>query len=100
MLDMNLHSMFRKECQFICIAICFVGLPPMSEFLVVLQTMPQWACFRGDWGKAPIYATSHGDFSSDDETISTGEQAAQVLQSHFDHEGDNIRPIGGIPMET
>ena len=40
------------------------------------------------------------DDSSDDETASTNEQAAQVLQSHFDCGGDDLRPAGGIPMET
>ena len=61
--------------------------------------MPRRASSRGDRGKAPIYAMSYGDSSSDDETISTSEQAAQVLQSYFDRKGDNIRPTGGIPME-
>ena len=55
---------------------------------------------RGDWGKAPAYTTSHEDASSDDETTSTGEQVARVLQSHFDCGGDDPRPTGGIPMET
>lgn len=29
-----------------------------------------------------------------------GEQAAQVLQSHFDRKGDDTRLTGGITMET
>lgn len=33
----------------------------------------------GDWGKAPVYV-----FDEDDETASTREQEARVLQSHFD----------------
>ena len=43
---------------------------------------------------------SHGDDSSDDETISAGEQVARVLQSHFDCEGDDPRLVGGIPIKT
>jgi len=43
---------------------------------------------------------SHGDDSSDDKTISTGERAAQVLQSHFDRGGDDSRPVDGIPMKA
>ena len=62
--------------------------------------MPRRASPRGDWGKAPVYAKSHGDSSSDDETVSASDQAARVLQSHFDRGGDDIRPTGGIPMET
>ena len=62
--------------------------------------MPRRASPRGEWGKAPVYAKSHGDSSSDNETVSAGEQAAGVLQSHFDRGGDDIRPTGGIPMET
>ena len=38
-----------------------------------------------------MYATSHGDDSSDVETASAGEQAAQVLQIHFDYEGDDFQ---------
>ena len=55
---------------------------------------------RGDSGKAPIYATSHGDDSSDDETNSASKQAAWVLQSHFNYRGDDPKPIGSIPIET
>ena len=43
---------------------------------------------------------SHGDDSSDDETISAGEQAARVLQSHFDCGEDDLRLVGGIPTKT
>ena len=42
---------------------------------------------------------SCGDSSSNDKTISTGEQVARVLQIHFDRGSDDIRLIGGIPME-
>ena len=62
--------------------------------------MSQRASSRGDRGKAPIYATSHGDDSSNNETIFDGEQAARVLQSHFDYEGDDLKPTNDIPMET
>ena len=62
--------------------------------------MPQRASSRGDRGKAPIYAMSHGDTSFDNGTIFAGEQAAQVLQSHFNRESDNIRPTNEIPLET
>ena len=55
---------------------------------------------KGDWGKSFVYATSHRDSSSNDEIVSISEQASQVLQSHFDRRGDDIRPIGRIPMET
>ena len=55
---------------------------------------------KGDQGKALVYTTSHRDSSSNDETVSIGEQATRVLQSHFDCRGDDIRPIGRIPMET
>ena len=43
---------------------------------------------------------SHGDDSSDDETISAGEQAARVLQSHFDCGENDLRLVGGIPTKT
>ena len=89
MLDMNLHKMFRKESQFICIAICFMGLPFVYEFLVVLQIMSRRASSRGDQGKAPIQATSYGDASSNEQTVSAGEQVARVLQNHFDCNGDD-----------
>ena len=46
----------------------------MSEFLVVLWIISRKASSRGDRGKAPIYATTHRDDSSDDETVSTSEQ--------------------------
>ena len=72
----------------------------MSEFLVVLQIMPRRVRSKGDWGKAPFYASSHGDSSSDDEIVSASKQAAQVLQSHFDCRGYDIMPTSGIPMET
>ena len=45
----------------------------------------------GDRGKAPVHATSYKDSSSNDETASAGEQAAQVLQIHFDYEGDDFQ---------
>ena len=62
--------------------------------------MSQRASSRGDREKAPIYATSHGGDVSNDETASAGKHAARVLQSHFDCEGDDPRPISGIPIET
>ena len=62
--------------------------------------MSRKASSRGDQGKAPMYATSQGDDSSDDETTSASEQAARVLQSHFDCGGGNPRSISGIPIET
>ena len=52
----------------------FIGLPLVSEFLVVLWIISRKASSRGDRGKAPIYATTHRDDSSDDETVSTSEQ--------------------------
>lgn len=58
------------------------------------------AGFRGDQGKALMYATSHENDSSNDEIASAGEQVAWVLQSHFNYGGDDLRPTGGIPMET
>ena len=61
-----------------------MGLPLMYEFLVVLWIMSWRASFKGDRGKAPTYATSCRDDSFDEEIASTGEQAAQVLHSHFD----------------
>ena len=99
MLDMNLYNMFRKQSQFVYIAICFMGLPLAFEFMVVLQFMPQRASSKGDQGKTLIYVTSCGDSSSNDKTISTGEQVARVLQIHFDCGSDDIRLIVGIPME-
>ena len=77
-----------------------MGLPLVSEFLVVLYIISRRTSSKGDWRKAPIYATSYGDASSDEETALVSEQAARVLQSHFDCEGDDTRPIGGIPIET
>ena len=62
--------------------------------------MSQRASSRGNWGKAPIYATSHGDASSDDEIILASEQTAWVQQSHFESRGDDPRPTGSIPIET
>ena len=44
--------------------------------------------------------SSRGDDSSDNETISAGEQAAWILWSHFDCEGDNPKSTNGIPMKT
>ena len=41
--------------------------------------MPWRASSRGDQGKDPVYATFHGDSSSDDETMFAGEQATQAL---------------------
>ena len=46
--------------------------------------MSRRAGVKGNWGKAPMYATSHKDDSSDDKTALTGEQVARVLQSYFD----------------
>ena len=62
--------------------------------------MSRRASSRGEQGKAPMYATSQGDGSFDVEIASAGEQAARVLQSHFDYGGDNLMSTGGIPMET
>ena len=56
-----------------------MGLPIMFGFLVVLQIMSRRTSSEGGRGKALIYATSHGDSSYDDETVSVGEQATQVL---------------------
>ena len=61
----------------------------MFGYLAILQIMSRRTGFKGDRGKAPIYATSYGDDSSDEEIASTGEQVAQVLQSHFDCGGDD-----------
>ena len=61
--------------------------------------MSQSAGSKGDWGKATMYATSHGDNSFDDETASSGEQMAQVLQSRFNREEEYTRPAGGITIE-
>ena len=61
----------------------FMGSPLTSEFLDVLQIMSRRASSKGDRGKAPMYATSQGGDSSDDETISASEQVTQVLQSRF-----------------
>lgn len=47
-----------------------------------------------------MYATSHGDDSSDDETASASEWVAQVLQSRFDCEEEDIGPTGDISIET
>ena len=41
--------------------------------------MPWRVSSKGDRWKALIYAMFHGDSSSNDETVSVGEQAAQVL---------------------
>ena len=72
----------------------------MSEFLVVLQIMPRRVRSKGDWGRAPLYASSHGDSSSDDEIVSASKQVARVLKRHFDRKGYDIMPTSGIPMET
>lgn len=58
------------------------------------------ASSRRDRGKAPIYSTSHWDFSSSDATISASEWEARVLQSHFDRGGDDTRPTSKIPIKT
>ena len=47
-----------------------------------------------------MYATSYGDDSSDDETTSASKRVARVLQSHFDCEDVDTRPIGSISMVT
>ena len=62
--------------------------------------MSRRASSRGDRGKAPVYATSHGKDSSNNETIFVGEQAARVPRSHFDCEGNDFGPTGNIPIET
>ena len=43
--------------------------------------------------------SSRGDDSSDNKTISAGEQAAWVLWSHFDCEGDNPKSTNSIPID-
>ena len=53
-----------------------MGLLLVFEFLAVLYIMSRRVSSKGDQGKAPVYATSHGDDSFDDETTSTGEQVA------------------------
>lgn len=71
------------------------GILMRSEFIVVLQIMSWQPRFSRDQGKAPAYDSSQGDLSSsDDDTISTGEQAIRILQSHFDCGGDDIAPTG------
>ena len=77
-----------------------MGLPIIFGFLTVLQIMSWRTSSRGDRGKAPMYATSHRDVSFYEETASASDQAARVLQSHFDCKGGNPRPTGSIPMET
>ena len=39
----------------------------MFGYLSILQIMSRRTGFKGDQGKAPIYATSYGDDSSDDD---------------------------------
>ena len=39
----------------------------MFGYLAILQIMSRRTGFKGDRGKAPIYATSYGDDSSDDD---------------------------------
>jgi len=77
-----------------------MGLLIMFGFLAVLQIMSQRTSFRGDQGKAPMYATSQGDDSSDDKTASASKQVARVLQSRFDHGEEDTGPIGDISIET
>ena len=47
-----------------------------------------------------MYATSHGDDSSDDETTSAGERVARFLQSHLNRREEDIGLTGGISIET
>ena len=47
-----------------------------------------------------MYATSHGDNSSDDKTTSASKQVARVLQSCFNRVEKYIRPAYGISIET
>ena len=47
-----------------------------------------------------MYAMSHGDNSSDDETTLVGEQVARVLQSRFDRGEEDTRPASGISIES
>ena len=77
-----------------------MGIPLMSEFLAILYNMSRRFSSGGDRGKAPMYATSHGDNSSDDETASAIKQVAQILQSRFDHREEDIGPTSGISIET
>jgi len=49
--------------------------------------------------KTPAYVPSKGDSSSSDEDmISVRGRVAQALQSHFDRDGDDITPKGGIDI--
>ena len=50
-----------------------MGLPIMFGFLVVLKIMSWRTSSKGDRGKVPFYLMSHGDSSSNDETVSVGE---------------------------
>ena len=47
-----------------------------------------------------MYATSHGDNSSDDETTLVGEQVARVFQSCLDRGEDDTRPASSISIES
>ena len=47
-----------------------------------------------------MYATSHGDDSSDDETASAGERVARFLQSRFNRREEDIGLTGDISIET
>ena len=46
-----------------------------------------------------MYAVSHGDDSSDDETASAGKQVARVLQSRFDHREEDTSPADDISIK-
>ena len=47
-----------------------------------------------------MYAMSHGDDSSNDETALAGEWVARVLQSRFDRGEDDVGLAGNISIET
>ena len=55
---------------------------------------------KGDRGKAPVYATSHGDDSSNDETASASKQVARFLQSRFNRREEDIGLTSSISIET
>ncbi|KAK7839667.1 ribulose bisphosphate carboxylase large chain [Quercus suber] len=77
--------------------------PPFQSAASVFfapEIMSQRARSMRDQGKAPMYATSHGDNSSNDETASASEQVARVLQSRFNCGEEDTRPVGGISIET
>ena len=71
----------------------------MFGYLAILQIMSQRTGFNGDRGKPPFTLHPMGTILLMMIT-SAGEQAAWVLQSHFNYKGDEPRPTSSIPMET